>query len=479
MTIASGREMADRKPSHKQIYSLALVLLFCVSYVWILNPSVFVLETSSSLAPTTPNVIQHRANNQSNITSEQILYPTWNIDKEELSIESILDFMHRVLNESSRVFGSRIFPERIYVVDKYGVWTSRTTLARSSSPRYRPTESVMMLAYHKLVSHANNDSSSQSWPLLQRQVLQRQDGFPMLQWYGDFRGCGYKNWKEKNISLPIFTVCAKVNCGYAFPFPNYRTVHDSKAKPEDWDADFDFARARFPWHNKTPSVVWRGSLSGGIRKYTSPRARIGLYAAAHANDTRFDIGLTSIPDNWRHEQVDTSRLAFKAAIDPMWNFQQHRAILDIDGNSWSSRFGLLLCYNSVILKVDPEYVDYFHYKYLRPWEHYIPVASDLSDLGDVGSYVNDPKNEQALRTIVANANDWCRSHMVYDAIATDMLDVWESYLGLLDASQSNWSQTWTAWRDRVFLPHFDMVLVRDPKDIREKNDPLLFQFFPK
>lgn len=44
-------------------------------------------------------------------------------------------------------------------------------------------------------------------------------------------------------------------------------------------------------------------------------------------------------------------------------------------NSWSSRFGTLLCYNSVIIKVEPEHVDYFYLKYLEPWKHFVPVCA--------------------------------------------------------------------------------------------------------
>jgi hypothetical protein len=43
----------------------------------------------------------------------------------------------------------------------------------------------------------------------------------------------------------------------------------------------------------------------------------------------------------------------------------------IDGNYWSSRFGKLLCYISVIVKLEPKHVDYCQLKYLEPWKQYI------------------------------------------------------------------------------------------------------------
>jgi hypothetical protein len=33
------------------------------------------------------------------------------------------------------------------------------------------------------------------------------------------------------------------------------------------------------------------------------------------------------------------------------DFMKSRAILDLDGNAWSGRFGTILCLNSVVIKV--------------------------------------------------------------------------------------------------------------------------------
>ena len=41
------------------------------------------------------------------------------------------------------------------------------------------------------------------------------------------------------------------------------------------------------------------------------------------------------------------------------DFQKYKAILDIDGNAWSARLGKLLCYNLVVIKVEPMFVGYW------------------------------------------------------------------------------------------------------------------------
>jgi hypothetical protein len=96
---------------------------------------------------------------------------------------------------------------------------------------------------------------------------------------------------------------------------------------------------------------------------------------------------------------------------PEDHFMKYRAIFDLDGNFWSQRFGTLLCSNSVILKVEPQWVDYFHFT-LEPWKHYIPVKGDLSDLVEQVKFVVADENEWTVRNIVANANLWCATQMV-------------------------------------------------------------------
>lgn len=134
------------------------------------------------------------------------------------------------------------------------------------------------------------------------------------------------------------------------------------------------------------------------------------------------------------------------------------------------RPGALLCYNSVILKVDPTFVDYFYFKHniddepaLQPWKHYIPVAADLSDLVERAAFVTDPANDGVLQTIVANANAWCRENMIRDRVTRDMLDIWERYVELLDrGSGPHWvERLWRPAKEQIFAKdsRLDMILL--------------------
>ncbi len=154
---------------------------------------------------------------------------------------------------------------------------------------------------------------------------------------------------------------------------------------------------------------------------------------------------------------------------PFHDFQKYRGIIDIDGHSWSGRFGSLLCMNSVVLKVDPNYVEYFYARRrsgkstgseLQAWIHYIPIRADFSNLEEMAEYVLDPANDDTLQEMVHQANDWCRQNMIVSRILTDMLDVWDRYVKLLNINNERWlEQYWTDTVQSTILENRNLNMV--------------------
>lgn len=439
-----------------------------------------------------------------------------------LDLKPMLDF---ILNSSSAAYGPQQqrrshrnpayipttdhakdvnywFPETLYVLDHRGLWVSRRhrniTHAGPGSVKDKlvPTEAVAMLAWQHL-RQADDADDGHRWPRLRQQLFHHHHdddnndnnraaiGFPYLSWYGDFTGCNDKNWQGM-YSIPLFTTAAAVHCQYAFPFPTYQTARDAQPDPSAWDRVQSQYHLTYPWNRQRPQIVWRGSLTGQIipdAHPQCPRWRMLQTVMAFQRDAvrnhhpeqplLFDVGVTRIPARHKHISLNISEIGgFKEGIKPMADFQKYRGILDVDGNSWSSRFGNLLCYNSVILKVEPSWVDYFHFKprggaegdvpTLQPWIHYVPVRSDFSDLVEKSLFVVDPANDRILKRMVAEANLWCRHHMVQSSVAKDMLDIWERYVQLLDIANPHWSNDqWKPATERIFAPDspLDMILL--------------------
>jgi hypothetical protein len=285
------------------------------------------------------------------------------------------------------------------------------------------------------------------WPAVKKSI--QNGGFPYWSWYGDYKSCNFNN--HGNESIPIFTTAARADCDHAFPMPNYMLIIDAQQTSDNWRGLFRDTKKQYPWETKRRQVVWRGSLSEADKDnvLTSVRWRANKLIHELGSDL-YDVGITSVPP-WVSEKVDvdTSLVGgLLSNIDPMAAFQQYMAILDMDGNSWSSRFSSLLCYNSVVIKVEPQYVEYF-YSDLKPWTHYIPVKGDLSDLHENVVWALDPENGETVKDIISSANEWCTQRLVPRALAHDILDIFESYVRLLDQADPEWQKVWLKMKSVV------------------------------
>lgn len=130
----------------------------------------------------------------------------------------------------------------------------------------------------------------------------------------------------------------------------------------NWESTFRYHEYYYPWLKKVDMAIWRGSTTGphGIIFNELPRTQL-----VQLSLTRPDIlnaKFTSFVQGREHEQDkydddDNSPLVLNQTVFdiaeymPFNELMQYRAIIDIDGNTWSSRFTKLLCTNSVIIKV--------------------------------------------------------------------------------------------------------------------------------
>lgn len=282
------------------------------------------------------------------------------------------------------------FPENLYVVDADGLWTSglhrNVTRGGKGSVKDKlvPVEAMEAL-WRILLLRDDPDDGDDKWPRLRQLLVRNKDdkdddnnsavGFPYLGWFGDFTGCNYRNWKKEEdeqqqyYSIPLFTTAARVDCNYAFPFPNYQTIKDSQNTTQQWHQLMRQYAADYPWSAKRPQVVWRGSLTGEIYNATTKNARWRMVQKVtelrrdyeqqqqqnrqnhHHNQQQqqhpflFDVGTTRLPrrhDRWELNLTEVGGiLGNDQRISPKEDFQRYRGILDVDGNSWSARFGAL------------------------------------------------------------------------------------------------------------------------------------------
>ena len=321
----------------------------------------------------------------------------------------------------------------------------------------------------------------------------------------------------ENVSLPLFTVAVHADdCNYAFPFPNYfhmgNILDDSTGFRTDWKKAMKHYRKDYSWPRKASKIVWRGSLTGRIDDNVTKCPRWNMVKTIHDiesqrrklhdefQNTSKATSTTTTGNTWfsvsfpqssayqdifdakityihPHERKYQSQLEHEIGNRPIRNydflslhdFQTYRGIIDIDGHSWSGRFGSLLCLNSVVLKVDPSYVEYFYARRrnskstgseLQAWKHYIPIRADFSNLEEMAEYVLDPVNDDTLQEMVSQANDWCRHNMNIPRAMTDMLDIWDRYVELLNINNDHWlEQHWTDRIQSIVLKNIHLRMV--------------------
>jgi hypothetical protein len=217
-------------------------------------------------------------------------------------------------------------------------------------------------------------------------------------------------------TLPVMTFAKRTsNCSSFWPIPTYKTFEYMElGLNPSWDKKFKEWEKRFgTLKDKIPKAIWRGKCSSG--GHGSHHRHILITKGKIVNNQRFmDVR------PYKKELCPGNLQDFVGEKMATEDSMLYRAVLDIDGNSWSERFPRLLCYNSVVVKVDvfPDHDEYFMPS-LTPGKHYI--AADLVNFTHVVKTVVSNKSLGAMQEVVKNANNWCRNFMVrcHFAFASD------------------------------------------------------------
>lgn len=93
--------------------------------------------------------------------------------------------------------------------------------------------------------------------------------------------------------------------------------------------------------------------------------------------------------------------------------RRYKFLIDIGGNGYSGRFKMLLWSGRPVLLVKRRYIEYF-YKHLVPYQHYIPVKEDLSDLLEQVQWCRS--HPQQASEIGANALLFAKEHFSLENI---------------------------------------------------------------
>jgi hypothetical protein len=187
-------------------------------------------------------------------------------------------------------------------------------------------------------------------PLLHKRM--KKLPIPLVAGLGDFKTC-------RGQTFPRFSWCTVIDAAkcHNFALPSFSVYRDAPDAIQDYTSFHQKKEKSYPWAGKKQQAVWRGSASGGNPKGWMALPRAQLVNFSIHNPELLDAALTEANEYKVLYPEDAQKL-FNHSRFGHWigfpDFQKYRAILDIDGNAWSDRFGNLLCMNSVVIKVSPD-----------------------------------------------------------------------------------------------------------------------------
>jgi hypothetical protein len=185
--------------------------------------------------------------------------------------------------------------------------------------------------------------------------------------------------RHADIPIPTLEDWARIKFEEGFYFP--------KTHNRDYSDLFDTN-----WEDKKQIAVFRGASTGRHTTVeTNPRLKVAFLSSVWKDDKEkagyLDAGITDW--NLRARKIQGEKYLQTIEIDKLpfglvpkltpTEQSMYKYIVHIDGHSSAFRLSLEFAMRSVILKVDSKYSLWFSHL-IKPYEHYIPVKSDLSDL---------------------------------------------------------------------------------------------------
>lgn len=228
---------------------------------------------------------------------------------------------------------------------------------------------------------------------------------------------------------PIFSSVTKTNFA-DLPIPtiddwarvkSYEGAFFIKTQSRQYKGDFSM-----PWEQRKPTAVFRGASTGcGTTIETNPRLKAAYISSLNERDCMgipyLDAGITDWnlrPRKVKGEKylqtIEITNLPF--TLVPKLSPEQqcnYRYIVHIEGHVSAFRLSLELSMGSTILLVQSDYELWF-YKLLKPFEHFVPVKKDLSDLIDKIKWCRD--NDAKCRQIADNAKMFFYKYLTKNGI---------------------------------------------------------------
>lgn len=173
---------------------------------------------------------------------------------------------------------------------------------------------------------------------------------------------------------------------------------------------------KWSWESKKVKAFWRGSTTGGwlTTQNWDKLARVKLALLASAYPEKLDACITGVVqcDPEIPELIKSKGLLSKRTTQA--NHLKYKYLVDVDGNSCSfERYFWVLLSNSVVLKQITPNIQWY-YGGLKPYQHFVPVKEDLSDLLEKIEWAQT--HDAEAKQIAANATQFVKNSLSQEDI---------------------------------------------------------------
>jgi len=168
---------------------------------------------------------------------------------------------------------------------------------------------------------------------------------------------------------------------------------------------------KHPWEKKAPQAFWRGATSGGHLTLANwdqfARTKLVLLSLKHPHELDARINKfvqcdAEVPELLKAKGMQGSTVD---QIDHL----KYKYLVDVDGNTCTfERCFWELLSNSLLLKQETPNIQWY-YGALKPYEHYVPVKKDLSDLLEKLAWAK--AHDREAKQIAANATAFVKQNL--------------------------------------------------------------------
>ncbi len=227
----------------------------------------------------------------------------------------------------------------------------------------------------------------------------------------------------EGVGIPLFVYAKSAAASSLVLMPDFKALTGYPSLRHE----IEEGSRKWPWESKTAKAFWRGATTGGwLTALTWDQiARVKLAIIGSACPDKIDARITGVVQCDPEIPALIKKQGLLGKHISQGDHLKYKYLVDVDGNSCSfERYFWVLLSNCVVLKQITPNVQWY-YSALKPYEHFIPVKQDLSDLMEQIQWAQT--HDQEAKQIAQNATAFIKNELSTEDIFVYMTHLLREY----------------------------------------------------